>query len=128
MLEHSCCGQFFSLVHVYFHFVVGDYVVVDVGTSMEGNFLGGTKNTKKVVHFECGSTQGKWFGGNNGGGGGGVGGGTVAGDGGRAAVVEWRRRCKSHQPCCCWFDMHDSKGSKTNLQTRKKKPSREREA
>ena len=63
MLEHSCCGQFFSLVHVYFHFVVGDYVVVDVGTSMEGNFLGGTKNTKKVVHFECGSTQGKWFGG-----------------------------------------------------------------
>ena len=25
---------------------------------MEGNFLGGTKNTKKVVHFECGSTQG----------------------------------------------------------------------
>ena len=70
MLEHSCCGQFFSLVHVYFHFVVGDYVVDDVGTSMEGNFLGGTKNTKKVVHFECGSTQGKWFGGNNGAGGG----------------------------------------------------------
>ena len=58
----------------------------DVGTSMEGNFLGGTKNTKKVVHFECGSTQGKWFGGG-----------------------------ASHQPCCCWFDMHDSKGSKTNF-------------
>ena len=38
----------------------------DVGTSMEGNFLGGTKNTKKVVHFECGSTQGKWFGGKGG--------------------------------------------------------------
>ena len=59
MSNYSCCGQFF-FVHVHFHFVV---VVGNVGTSMEGNFLGGTKNTKKVVHFECGSTQGKWFGG-----------------------------------------------------------------
>ena len=57
MSNYSCCGQFF-FVHVHFHFVV---VVGNVGTSMEGNFLGGTKNTKKVVHFECGSTQGKWF-------------------------------------------------------------------
>ena len=54
-----------------------------VGTTMEGNFLGGTKSPKKVVHFECGNVSRKWFG-------------------------------ASHQPCSCWFDMHDS------LQTRKK--------
>ena len=77
-------------MYIFILLSAGDYVVVDVGTSMEGNFLGGTKNTKKVVHFECGSTQGKWFGGNNGGGGG-RGGGTVEahwlGSGGRVATT-----------------------------------------
>ena len=47
------------VIHISIFVVFNDIV----GTSMEGNFLGGTKNTKKVVHFECGSTQGKWFGG-----------------------------------------------------------------
>ena len=43
-------------MYIFILLSAGDYVVVDVGTSMEGNFLGGTKSPKKV-HFECGNVR-----------------------------------------------------------------------